>query len=1293
MTELPKSLKELTEQTDKVLGSSQASTDSSGKLIEDALPKANGTTQDLTRTSAETTQPPKPEAKKDEGGALDFAGGAVKGFGTGLVNLVVDTKKLLFNYDDSAIRKAALSGSGVTNSGIGFLPSITKSGSELGMAASTILTNPGGTIGGLGKQIAADWDKGDAGKKGEMFGEGFAFAATLGIGTGSMAKGFKNLSRFGKAEELVAGARVLSNAGKMETVVAGIGKTGTVARELSAGERLAATTGKLGEATRLETTVTGLGKAGELAAGERALGTGARLETTVQGLGTGAKAADLTAGAKAADLTAGAKAADLTAGAKAADLTAGAKAADLTAGAKVTDLTGGARLTDISGTAKVGEASAYSRITQAEKVAVEVETAGRALTQPSKLGREMAAADSGLAATREAQVLAKEAKAVDDAVTAVRAADSVAAQQAAIRDLRVAVGEYNTAVDATKLGAELKIQQKALVEFEAAAARSTEFASARGLQAPVYRQAELAGTRLETAGQGLTSKLDDAKAVSTASKSGGATAVEQKAVEVEQAMRNVKTAETAVAREQAITNLRSKVGEYNAAVDTGATAAKASELRITNKSLVEFETAGRQAGEARSLAFRSSTIANAETQAQGISQTVQRGRQSAESTEASATAARHAREVDEGLLRARAAESVAARERALADLRTSTQNYNRAIEATPATAAKAAELRVADRSLLEFEAAAREAHHARVLAKHEALVGMRVAEADARAAALSQNLSASRQAVTTGSRTETALSIEQKAAKVEQSVQMARSAQSGIDNAWALKELRTNVTAYNQAVAGSGLPAASIKDLQVSERALAGFETASKEASLARMTAQREVALSGDFIRGMAGRSDLVFAGGTGGSSLAARADGLASSQLGSVRAAMDRLAGAAAGAWRESGYIARGLSRADAATLAYAGIGTYVVARDLYLLGDRTIDRIIRLNAEQQAQATRDAQTERERAQAASQTGSGQASAPGAERVERAGVSGRNAAAASQSDVTSAAPAQRATSAPGPSARQGADAQGVGTTGRPAADATSDDREAAAKQAGGPFERTGFTRPAAPAGSDDLRLSPVLHAMRAPAYQATPALASTAEMFVQRQRQELSERRYRRGDNQFGQEWFGNHVYLAAPPPVVEAEGRPVPVAHQPRRFGGVEPEIPRNVNPSFKPQIIYATQAELFGQTARPGDAKAMAAVGADGARRVRTTLLNDEQKLVKQYPFLVSAAGETGISAGSKTVFKLAGVEKSEPKTERPGGGTSTTTAPAGTQGGGDPQPVPAIQSPTGQTDPNANQDEQV
>jgi hypothetical protein len=215
---------------------------------------------------------------------------------------------------------------------------------------------------------------------------------------------------------------------------------------------------------------------------------------------------------------------------------------------------------------------------------------------------------------------------------------------------------------------------------------------------------------------------------------------------------------------------------------------------------------------------------------------------------------------------------------------------------------------------------------------------------------------------------------------------------------------------------------------------------------------------------------------------------------------------------------------------------------------------------------------------------------------------------------------------------------------------------------------------------------------MRAPAYQATPALASTAEMFVKRQKEEYLARRRRQ--NQFGQEWYGPHVYLNAPAQV-EAEVRPV-LPPPTRRVGGNEPDVSRIVSPVFKPQVIYATQAELFGSSGRLGEAKPVSAVGPEGSRRVRATFGNDEQKLVKQYPFLVLASGETGISSGSKTVFKLAGVEKQEPKAERPGGGQTTAqpaAAPPVAAGQPEPGPVLSAQSTAAQLYPAGAKDEEA
>src|SRR5262249_22883777 len=193
------------------------------------------------------------------------------------------------------IRKAAMSGGGVTNSGISFLGSIGKSSSELGTAASLLISNPGGTISGLGKQISADWNKGDSGKKGEMVGEGLSLLATFGVGSSSMSKGLSRLSKFGKAEELVAGAEVLANAGKVEAT---LGKGAALAREAGAAERLLGTGTELGKARSLEGTMVGLTDASKLTKGESLLGTarlgeGGPLATRVEGLTGAGKDADL----------------------------------------------------------------------------------------------------------------------------------------------------------------------------------------------------------------------------------------------------------------------------------------------------------------------------------------------------------------------------------------------------------------------------------------------------------------------------------------------------------------------------------------------------------------------------------------------------------------------------------------------------------------------------------------------------------------------------------------------------------------------------------------------------------------------------------------------------------------------------------------------------------------------------------------------------------------------------------------------------------------------------------------
>ncbi|MBI4534074.1 MAG: hypothetical protein HY711_09005, partial [Candidatus Melainabacteria bacterium] len=53
-----------------------------------------------------------------------------------------------------------------------------------------------------------------------------------------------------------------------------------------------------------------------------------------------------------------------------------------------------------------------------------------------------------------------------------------------------------------------------------------------------------------------------------------------------------------------------------------------------------------------------------------------------------------------------------------------------------------------------------------------------------------------------------------------------------------------------------------------------------------------------------------------------------------------------------------------------------------------------------------------------------------------------------------------------------------------------------------------------------------------------------------------------------------------------------------------------------------------------------------------------VSDEQKLVAQFPFLVTA-GEIRMNAGSKTVFKLAGVEGQEHRSMGKLGGSTQST----------------------------------
>ncbi|MBI4532335.1 MAG: hypothetical protein HY711_00185, partial [Candidatus Melainabacteria bacterium] len=1222
MTELPKkSLQELKEETEKALASLGKEGEASGTLnLLDLTPKAappkqeisehkggSGgttpksapTTSSLSGAALETTPPekaPKPEEKKaEEEGVLPFASGVVTGFGKGLYNLVRDTKNLLVNTDDASIRQAALSGSPHTSTGISFLSSIAKSGSELGTAFSHIVSSPIDTLSALRKQISSDYSKGSSARKGEMLGEGLAFAATFGIGTNLVRKGF---GRLGKTEEVLGSSRVVRESTLLSRDVtlgrqAGLaGETGVVGK-LGPGRLMPGTGALSGEFGFLRRVVQPGGLAADVGGGfwnrieglfrrgRGHSGTTRSLETTVDGLQSMRAAREVTGAGSATD--------QVTMFGR-----AGRQAAE-----------GEMVLGSSMRAGELGQANPLVRLNGVHNVLDELQVASRAVTQPVKLTREVVIlSDAGgvVSVSREARVLASEARAVEEAVIGVRTAESTAARQVAMRTLRDSATRYNLALEVCPQtvgrASELKITTQALERFEATLGRTSELASPAKLAGGGSKlaEAEVAFVKLEGRGNVLTSKLDDARACASVSGGSNAVSVEQKALEVERGLAKVKLADTAVVQEQAIADLGSAVSDYNRFIRTNPlTAARATELEIADATLLELKMAAREAQQAKLLANLEFATANLGFRTDALLNDLQRGKEAARGTNAELVVEQQARKVTDSLVEARLARDMATREQALSRLYENVQAYNRIIETQPALVARAAEFKLAEGSLFGVRTAVRDVTAAETLAATGNRFSRYTVAREAEELAIARQLQMSRE-VAAGAKSQEALAVEQKARQVEEALQEARVARGAGDQAVALSAVRSNVEAYNLAVGTSPMTVGRAEQLAISDAALTRYEVATSNAWQVERTAQAESRLASSHLSRLEGRVELPATGdGLTRVPLSTRADGLvdvANPGHGWFKAGLHRLDVMTDRAWDAffvNGLGIRGLvSNSTVGARAMMLVGGAVIGRDMYLLSDRVVDRVVRLARESSPTASqpRDGGTRQEPVS----TPTGQS------RLEKAGLAtSASLEARSTADVSRTAQStprgQDKTPSTQPertSLRGQFDGAGRDSDAR---DSRVDDRSSQGSSSQLP--QGASSQVMGRAGYGEPILSPVVHAFHEPANQSTPRLPTTTIAYVEHKekRRALSV-----------QDWspLEKHVYLKAGEQAPTEDSPAVPAARpRPRGALGGEPDVPRIVNPTFKPQIIYATQAELFGTTAQR-QGKTASSVTLEGAKK---------------------------------------------------------------------------------------------
>jgi len=1259
---------------------------------------ASGSGQGLTRAAQATPVDSKPDAPKDESkkdapkpeekkedkdeGFWAGAWGGVKGFGKGMWSLAKDTEHLLVNTDTAAVIKASQRGN-LQDTGMSFLGSAGKSASELGTAASYVLTNPGKTITGLGSQVSKDWNEGGSGKKGEMVGEGLAFAMTLGLG-GALTRGKKwftgaaELGDVAKAEELARSVSTVSKLGKEATVISSLAEDSKLATSIAG-------LGDLGKAARTDAFVlNGVKTADDLRAlssAERIANAG-KLETTVS-LGKDARTLSEITGVG-------------------------------------TDLNAASRLTTAP-RLPVSDLAAAREGAAAKSLLGDMEAAGGKLSE--KVAPFLDGGKGARAATAESAALSEQANAVQKALSEFNGARTAEAQTVAMRQVRSAVEDWNRAVrvnpGTAARATEFEIAPQALADFEKAAAgtaRAGEAVTVESFGAKVSG-ADQAAAKLEPVSQRLGQQLEKGRAATAGLESGEAEAIESKARDVQTSLEKLTAAKSPAGQERALNELRAGARAYNQALE-GSSLSKAavSDLKIADKTLVEAETAAREARAADQM----TRLAG---ESQSFTQPLQNGRVAAQGLEASDAAAiqQKAQEVEQALARARAAESTAARERALADLNSQTRAYNDALEASSLSKAQKAEAKIAESALADVNQAVREGRAVRELDTASVRTALPEQTAIARDTAaltdsgLGAKLGEARVAGDSA--------VADRAAQLEQSITRynATVGQQATARAQeiAAAEVRSSIQAYNDAIAASPALRGRAADLQISYGDVVSASMPTAEASRAGAAGADLITSRDPYQRYVLENSALGerprSAGDISGPletrlkwpDLTGDRPGLAEAQ-GRLASAYDQ----AVNYIFQSGGMVRGLTSERMLGIldpVMKTVGWTLIAADSLYFHVHMIERVARLAREEEARSAQLAASTQGQAvsvQSSGQTADKTAAATGTLSAAAGGSAageGSRPATAVQGDparmgATAAADTSRPTAA---SSAAAPDATRPATSGqlKDQAPATAEAarrgadlpaKEAAAAKDGHPELQRSASLQAVGAGYGTPAFSPVMQAYGLPRYE-TPAIAAGAASTsflsdLKRERKEEEEKKKRLSwTYAYGRE----HVYLkgAEPQPEEVVQTPPPPVPPIIRRVGGGEGEASRLVTPQFNVSIVEMVKGQLGG---RGGEGRLDSPLAAASKVKGKGMGLYDDQGRPR-FAFLGSASGDTGLSPGSTTIFKLSGVENSEGKTMgRFSGGAASKGQPVqpGTQednqgavlvAQADPQQTGAVTSP--------------
>lgn len=771
---------------------------------------------------------PPPTVKKDAN-AWDITAGFAKGMWNEGSNMVNGALGLFANVDAGAIRRAAISGKDPsTDTSVNIFGSLGRTANDMGTSFNYIRQQGLGNVTSqLVSRTADQWNKADGAGKAEMAGHFTLFAGTLGLGGYSAYKGFR-------------GSRVLSEAGELSTLsretriaseIGDLSRMSTLSRDSRLASEVTAL-GRVGEGgvlarnTSFLSEASMIGRDGKLMEGAAALSADGTLLRTpalteLKFLKTGTAVEDLAAANRSSrtlsELTGMTRLGEgEQAGIRLQNVVGGlGKNANALREAEL--LAGEGRFGELAGTTSKADALLAQR---------ELQTAGGTILDTTTLARE---AQGASATTREAKLLNDQIRALEESVQAARTATTVESRLVAARELETNIAKYNEMISSNPL--------------------------IKG------RAAELRIGELQGSSSGIVTKLDEAKALSTAGRTGEASELALKAQQVETNLAKVSTAEDAAAQARALQEFRTSVAQYNAALEsTPATAAKASELKIADSSVLQFEKAAKEASELKTLtntqrlvsaettaaelrtASEASRAAQVESKVQPISSRMEEANRLATTTrtEEAARVTQTAAEVEANVARVRTAENIAAHDRAAAELQTSIRQYNAALEQNAATKAAAQNLRIEQEHVTDLLKATRQDSVVREVVGnnldlrlvHNA-TAMRTGQLESHAQQFTQRLDQVTAFATGPNAPANAQALLERARAVEGSIAFINSGSGNVREAFA--GLRSNVRAYNELI-GSSFPEARAAELRINPGSIKQYHELATDVDRLRRT-------------------------------------------------------------------------------------------------------------------------------------------------------------------------------------------------------------------------------------------------------------------------------------------------------------------------------------------------------------------------------------------------------------------------------------------------------------------------